>query len=268
MSHFGKLFRSAKPVIGVIHLPPLPGFRGSPGLAGVIEKALADLRALEQGGVDGVLVENEHDRPHEVEASRATLAAMTRVARDVVMAAQHVTVGVEILLNDPGASLAAAAMAGARFIRTDYFVDRMTRPEYGGEMRIDPEALMTLRRRIGADEVRIFADVQVKYARMIEPRPIEESAALARQHLADAIVITGDATGMAPSPEDLTRVRKGALASPILIGSGLTAANAPRLWPLTDGAIVGSSLKEGEFVDRSRVAELVGIIRALDPATR
>jgi membrane complex biogenesis BtpA family protein len=268
MSHLEALFRSARPVIGVIHLPPLPGFEGSPGLAGVIDKALADLHALEQGGADGVLVENEHDRPHEVEASRATLAAMTRVARDVVMAARRVSVGVQILLNDPAASLAAAAMAGARFIRTDYFVDRMTRPEYGGEMRIDSKALMTLRRRIGAEQVRIFADVQVKYARMIEPKPIEESAARARDHLADAIVVTGDATGMAPSPQDLTRVRRGALDCPVLIGSGLTAANAARLLPLADGAIVGSSLKEGELVDRSRVAELVAIVRALEQPSR
>src|SRR6185369_11950734 len=123
------------PIIGVIHLPPLPGFAGSPGIDGVLEKALADQRALETGGADGVLVENEEDHPHEVMAGPATVAHMTRVTSALVARAS-VPVGVEILLNDPEASVAAAAAAGARFIRTDYFVDRMEFPEYG-EMRID-----------------------------------------------------------------------------------------------------------------------------------
>src|SRR5262249_3505064 len=151
----------------VIHLPPLPGFAGSPGIDAVLEKALADQRTLESGGVDAVLVENEEDHPHEVTAGAATIAHMTRVATSLVAHATQ-PVGVEILLNDPEASVAVAAASGAALIRTDYFVDRMERTGYG-EMRIDPAGVIACRRRLGADRVLVLADIQVKYARMLEP---------------------------------------------------------------------------------------------------
>src|SRR3954449_4615077 len=169
MSRFQERFRAATPLIGVIHLPALPGYPGSPGLAAVVAHALAELATYRVGGLDGVLVENEHDQPHRVEAGRETIAGMTTVTRELVRAAGSLPVGVEILLNDPEASLAVALAAGADFIRTDYFVDEMTRAEYGA-MRIDPHGLMAYRRRIGAERVLVLADVQVKYATMVAPR--------------------------------------------------------------------------------------------------
>jgi uncharacterized protein len=257
---FADLFRSAKPIIGVIHLPPLPGFAGSPGVDGLLEKALADQRALEAGGVDAVLVENEEDHPHEIEASPSTIAHMTRVTSALVSRAS-VPVGVEILLNDPNASIAVAAASGARFIRTDYFVDRMERPEYG-EMRIDPAAVLALRRRLQAEQILVFADVQVKYARMLEPRPLARSAALARDRGADAVVVTGSATGQAPDINGLREASAGASGCPVLIGSGLDVEHAALLVAAA-GAIVGTSLKTGDRVDVAKVRALVAAARKI-----
>jgi len=107
----------------MIHVPVLPGYPDSRGIDYAIQHAVADLRVLEDGGVDGVLVENEFDRPHRITAAPETVAAMTRVTRAVVQESENAVVGCEILLNDPQASLAVARMAGARFIRTDYFAD-------------------------------------------------------------------------------------------------------------------------------------------------
>ena len=183
-----------KPVIGVIHLPPLPGYPGSPGLEGVIAHALADLATYRVGALDGVLVENEHDQPHRIEAGRETIAVMTAVTRELVAASRTLPVGIEILLNDPEASLAVALAAGASFVRTDYFVDEMTRPEYGA-MRIAPEAVIAYRAAIGADGVLVLADIQVKYAEMVRPRPLAESARIAREAGADGIVVSGTRTG-------------------------------------------------------------------------
>jgi membrane complex biogenesis BtpA family protein len=263
---FVELFRSARPIIGVIHLPPLPGFAGSPGIDGVLEKALADQRALETGGADGVLVENEEDHPHEVMAGPATVANMTRVTSALVARAS-VPVGVEILLNDPEASVAVAAAAGARFIRTDYFVDRMERPEYG-EMRIDPGAVLALRRRLGADHILVLADIQVKYARMLQPRPLAESAAMARDSGADALVVTGSATGRAPAREEIQDARRGAPDRPVLVGSGLDSQNADDLLAVAGGAIVGTSLKTGDHIDVAKIQGLVRVARAVVPARR
>jgi membrane complex biogenesis BtpA family protein len=257
MSRFRDLFPSPKPLIGVIHLPPLPGYKESPGIEDVVAKALSDLESLESGPVEGALVENEEDRPHRVEAARETIAAMTRVTHELVLHARRCRIGVEILLNDPEASLAVARMAGARFIRTDYFVDPMARPEQGGEMRIDPDGLMAYRRRIGASEVLVFADVQVKYARMLVERSLSESARLAREKGADAIVVTGTVTGEPPALADLEEAKRGALDVPVLVGSGFDAENAEALLSIADGAIVGTSLKRGNSVDPEKVKELL-----------
>src|SRR3989304_4388756 len=96
---------------------------------------------------------------------------------------------------------AAGAMAGASFIRTDYFVDPMERPEHGGPMRIDPEGLLRYRRSLDADSILILADVQVKYARMLVNRSLAASARPAREAGADAVVVPGHATGEHPSAE-------------------------------------------------------------------
>ncbi len=261
MERFNRLFPGSKPIIGVIHLPPLPGYPGSPGIEAVVAKALRDLGALEAGGVDGVLVENEEDKPHRVEAAPETVAAMTRVTAELVRAARKMPMGVEILLNDLGASIAVARMAGAAFVRTDYFVDEMERPEHGGAMKIDPVGLLAHRERLGAGHVLILADIQVKYARMIAPRPLRESARLAREHRADAIVVTGHVTGDPPRIDEIAEAKMGALDCPVLVGSGLDPANAAALLAVADGAIVGTSLKKGSRVDRDLVLALVTAAR-------
>lgn len=259
MSRFRKRFGKGKLIIGMIHLPPLPDYPQSPGIEAIVEHALADLATLEAGGVRGVLVENEHDRPHRVAATAETIAAMSTVTDALVRARTCANIGCAILLNDPRASLTVAERAGAAFIRTDYFVDRMMRPEFG-EFDIDPDGLLEFRADIGAEGVLLLADIQVKYATMIEPRPISESAALAAEKGADAIVVTGDASGDAPSIEHL---REAAGHLPLLIGSGLTPANARRLLPECDGAIVGTSIMVDGRVD---AAALASLIACLEPA--
>ena len=256
----------AKPIIGVIHLPPLPGYAASPGIAAVVAKALRDLEALEQGGVDGVLVENEEDRPHRVEAAAETVAAMTRVTCELVRAARRAKIGVEILLNDPCASIAVAHVSVATFVRTDYFVDPMERAEYGGPMKIDPVGLLAHRERLRAQDVLILADIQVKYARMTVDRSLTESARLAREHGADAIVVTGSVTGDPPRLKDIADAKAGAGDCPILVGSGLDAGNARSLLTLADGAIVGTSLKTGDHVDLEKVREMMAVVRGDRPA--
>lgn len=263
MSRFNEMLPGWKPVIGVIHLPPFPGYPGSPGLAGMVDKALRDFAALEGGGADGALIENEEDRPHRVEAGRETIAVMTRVARELVIASRTAVVGVEILLNDPRASLAVASASGARFIRTDYFVDRMTRPEYGGEMAIDPVGLIEYRRQIGAEHVLILADIQVKYATMLEPRPLAESARTAEAHGADAVVVSGALTGDAPAMADILDARRGVSECPIVIGSGLDVRNVATLLAAADAALVGTSIKHGSVIDEGKVRALVGSARRI-----
>ncbi|MBT6205855.1 MAG: BtpA/SgcQ family protein [Alphaproteobacteria bacterium] len=265
MSTYRNHFPAARAIIGVIHLPALPGYPGSPGLTACIDKALADLEALEAGGADGVLVENEYDRPHTLLAARETIACMTRITSEVVAAARQCVVGIEILINDPEASLGVAQAAGASFIRTDYFTDPMFREEYGGAMRIDAPGLLAYRERIGADEVMIMADIQVKYARLMVERSLASSAQIAFEAGADAVIVSGDATGDPARVPDLALAKSGAGDRPVLIGSGLDAANATDLLAPCDGAVVGTSLKTGEMIDADRVSAIVAAAWSFKP---
>jgi membrane complex biogenesis BtpA family protein len=255
-SRVERAFGASSPLIGVVHLPPLPGYPGSPGMAALIEHALADLEAFERGGLHGVLVENEHDRPHRVEAARETIAAIAVITHELVRASRRIAVGVEILLNDPEASLAAAVAAGAAFIRTDYFSDAMMRPEYG-PMRIAPDELLAYRASLGASSVLVLADIQVKYAQLLEACSLRESAVRAREAGADGIVVSGTRTGEPPSVDELADARAGADGIPVLVGSGLDPQNAGELLRVADGAIVGTSLLRDGHADLAAVAELV-----------
>ena len=258
MSRFHDRFGSGKIIIGMIHLPPLPGYPKSPGIENIVQHAVADLATLEEGGVHGALIENEHDRPHRISANRETVAAVTRITRAAVQESANTAIGCEILLNDPRSSLACARMAGADFIRTDYFVDRMIRPQYG-EFNIDPDGLMQYRQALDADNVLVLADIQVKYAQMIEPRPLADSAQLAVQKGADAIVVSGATSGDAPTVDNLLQARHGA---PVLVGSGLTPDNAAELLSVCDGAIVGTSIMVDGKVDPDALELLMAEVPA------
>ena len=263
---FRDLFRQSKPLIAVCHLPPLPDYPHSPGIDAIRAHALADLALLERAGFDGILLENEHDRPHRVTAEPATVEAMHHLTAEAAMAARNVLVGCEILLNDPHASMAVCHGAGGRFIRTDYFVDRMMRPEYG-EFDVNPDALIAFRREIKAQDVLILADIQVKYATMLDKRSLQESARLAALHHADAVVVTGRETGDAPSIGQLREARAGIAGSgrqvPVLIGSGLDADNAEELLAECDGAIVGTALMTGGRMDPAKLESLLEAVRAV-----
>lgn len=262
MSRFHALFPKPRPIIGMIALPPMPGYPTFTSVDALVEVALADLAHLEAGGVDGVLVENDFDQPHLLQCGSEVHAAMTRVTREVVAHAQ-VPVGVEVLLDDWRASLAIAAATGARFIRMDFFVDRvMTKC---GPFEPNPAAVLEYRQRIRAEHVQLFADLQVKYSTPIGgPKPISQSAREAEAAGADAVIVTSHETGIGPTTTDLRDARATALA--ILIGSGLTVDNASALLPLADGAIVGTSLRSGraahDRVVREQVVRLVQAARS------
>jgi membrane complex biogenesis BtpA family protein len=239
---------SARAVFGMIHLPPLPGAPLFTSLDEVIAAALADARAIRDGGCDGFAIENYGDRPFtrgRVEAE--TVAAMTRVIAEVVREVR-LPFGVNVLRNDAQSALAIAAATGAAFIR----VNVHTGAAVTDQGIIEGDAYATLRKRAAlAPEVLIFADYLVKHA-----TPMGEVSAkdLRLRGLADALIVTGAETGAAADPSRLHSLREQ-VDAPLLLGSGLTAENAAT-FPDADGAIVGTSLKRDGVVE-------VGLVRAV-----
>lgn len=259
MSRFFKIFKNPKPIIGMIHLPPLLGFAGCPGIKAIIEKALSDLVVLEGGGIDGVLIENEDDHPHTITASAGVIDYFVRTAKRVVKKAK-VPVGIEVLLNDPKASLKIAKSSGAAFIRTDYFVDEMMREGYG-EMEIDPKGLIDFRKKIGAENIAIFTDIQVKFAKMLGEKDIVDSAKEAIAYQSDAVIVTGKFTGEQPNIENLKRVKMAVDKFPVLVGSGFNKENARMLLECADGVIVGTAIIQDKRVAQNKVNQLMEVVR-------
>lgn len=260
MSRFEALFSRSKPLIGMVALTPSPGYPSFTTIDAMVGCALADLEALESGGVDAVLVENDFDQPHTLIAGAEVIASMTRVTREVVRQAR-VPVGVEVLLNDWRASLSVAAAAGARFIRLDFFVDRVRSKL--GVIEPEPTAILDYRTQIKADDILIFADLQVKYSTPVDgPKPIGQSAREAAAAGADAVIVTGSETGIGPSVADLRAARSGGV--PVLIGSGLSPSNVAELAPEADGFIVGTSLRSGRTAaDRVVADQVKGLVDRL-----
>jgi membrane complex biogenesis BtpA family protein len=260
------LFGTPKYVIGMVHLLPLPGSpRWNAGMCEVLERAVADAKALEGGGIDGLIVENFGDAPFckgRVEAH--TVAAMT-LALEAIRDAVRIPVGVNVLRNDSRSAMAIASVIGANFIRVNVHVGAMVTDQ--GIVEGNAQDTMRYRRELGAD-VKVLADVMVKHAAPLGDQPIEQVARdTAYRGLADAIIVTGSGTGEPANMEDLARIREAVPDVPVLVGSGVREGNVAELLSLADGVIVGTSLKEGGItanpVDKDRAASFIAAVREL-----
>lgn len=260
----GDIFPVRLPIIAPIVLLPLPGSpRYGGAMAAVIDRAITDLQALESCGVDGISLENMGDAPFfTTEAPPETVASYAAVAA-AVQRNTALPFGVNVLRNCSRASLAVAHACGGRFIRVNVLTEAYVTDQ--GVIEGTAAELMRVRRLIAAEQVAVWADIQVKHAAPLLVRSIEEAALDAVERgLADALIVTGSRTGSAASPDDVRRVRS---VGPTLIGSGLTAENAPTLLPHVDGAIVATTFRQGgdlyNPVDTARVERFMDVVRRL-----
>lgn len=258
------LWPETVPVIGMVHLLPLPGApRWGGAMGAVIERALADAEALVEAGFRGLMVENYADVPFfggRVPAE--TITAMTTVAGLIVEDAD-VPVGVNVLRNDAYAALSIAAAVGARFIRVNVHTGSM----FTDQGLIEGRAAETLRLResLRAD-VAILADVHVKHAVPPAGAKIGASASDAwHRGLADGLIVSGVGTGSETDPSELEGVRVAVPEAPLFVGSGVRADTAGTYLRSADGLIVGSAVmrdgRAGAGVDPERaqaVMEAVG----------
>ncbi|HAX25945.1 MAG TPA: phosphorybosylanthranilate isomerase [Chloroflexi bacterium] len=229
-------------LIGVVHLPPLPGSpRSHQGLDECLAWARRDARALLEGGADGVIIENFHDVPFFSDSVPSiTVAAMTAICREL-RADIPVEIGVNVLRNDASAALAIAVASGADFIRVNVHSGAMLTDQ--GIITGRAAETLRLRRALNAEHIRIFADVLVKHAVPLGSQSMERAVADAVERgLADAVIVTGTATGSAALPEDVRRA-VAATSAPIYVGSGISDANVTDYVPPAAGVIVGSWLK-------------------------
>lgn len=249
-------------VIGMVHLRAL---RGSPGFEGdaqkVMDAALRDAEALAGGGIDAIMLENFGDAPfYPARVPAHVVAEMTAVACRIKERVKR-PLGINVLRNDGLSALAVAAASGASFIRVNVLCGARVADQ--GILAGIAHDLLRERVSLGAQHVKILADVDVKHSAPLAHRPIEDEVEdTIHRGRADAVIVSGSGTGKATAVEKVACVKQAAGNTPVLVGSGIAAETVAEYLPIADGFIVGTSLKDDEGnVDAMRVKELMRMVR-------
>jgi membrane complex biogenesis BtpA family protein len=231
-------------IIGMVHCLPLPG---TPNYAGDMEmlsnQAVSDAITLEKAGVDAIIVENMGDTPFSITMDIAQSTALAAVAA-LVKRSVSIPVGIDAAMNDYKTAISVAQAIGGDFIRIPVFVDLV---HYSGCGVINPcsRDAMYYKKQLGAESIKIFADIQVKHTTMMMQNvTIEDSAKAAEDCGADALIVTGSRIGDETPIEMIERVKK-VVKIPVIAGSGVNPSNIKQQMQIADGAVVGSSLKKG-----------------------
>lgn len=264
------LFGRHRALVGMVHVGALPGTpRSERSLDALVAAAAAEAEALHEAGFDALIVENMHDLPYlrrsvgpEIVASMSLLVRAIRETTDL-------PIGVQILAGANRAALAVAHAAGAGFIRAEGFAYASVADE-GLLEEADAGPLLRYRRQIGADAVRIIADVHKKHSAhaITADVPLEEQVGTAEFMGADGVVVSGRATGEAVDESHLATA-SGTGSLPVVVGSGTGVDTVAPLLRLADAVIVGSAVKSGGHwsnpVDPERARTLVERARDAHP---
>lgn len=271
MNRLETIFANPKPVIGMVHLRPLPG---SPlydptgmGMSRILQIARDEARMLEDAGVDGVQVENMWDIPYlpgrsiGPETVAALAVGVYEVARSV-----SVPTGAECHMNGAEQALAAAVAGGAKWVRVFEWCNAFI--SQSGYIEAAGGKVSRLRKALQADGIACLCDVNVKHGShyIIHDRSVEEQAMDVEAQDGDAVIVTGFDTGTPPTVERIDSCKKS-VGLPILLGSGTTRENVAELLRHADGAIVGSYFKrDGRWknpVDAERTRAFMRAVEAL-----
>jgi uncharacterized protein len=255
-----------KVVIGMVHLLPLPGtpFYQEGTMEQTLEKAAADATALYQGGADGCLVQTvDRVYPAGDEADYARVAAMATIVKAVCDATgPEFQVGVQIMVNALKASVAVAKVCGGSFLRCTALVGAT--PSAGGMVEANPHDFLTYRNGIGAQHVKLIAEVNSMHFRWMGDRPTADIARMAARVGAAAVEV---AHADAATNARLVRDIKQAMPHlPVILGGHTTHENVARRLAEADGVFVGSCLKSDRWdgrVDVERVRAYVDIVASL-----
>lgn len=261
------LFKNNKPIVGMIHVDPLPGTpRSASNLSDIIAKARTEALTYKKAGIDMLAIENMHDVPYlKQEVGPEIVAAMAVIGYEVKNTTS-LPCGVQILAGANIEALAVAQAAGLDFVRVEGFVFAHVADE--GITDGCAGKILRYRRQIGADDILVLTDVKKKHSShaLTADVDIAETARAAEFFLSDGVIVTGQATGIETDLAELQQVKE-AVNIPVLVGSGITLENVDRYLTIADALIVGSYFKQDghwtQEVDFDRVKTFMDKVNSL-----
>ena len=258
------VFGVRRTLIGVIHVGALPGTPASrKSVAEIAEDAVREARVYAAAGFHGLAIENTHDRPYLKSSVGPEIGTAMAVVGCEVRRAVSLPLGIQVLA---GANLWAVAVAhacGANFVRVEGFVFAHVADE--GVIESSAGTLLRYRRAIGADNVRVFADIKKKHSAHAITADVDivETAKAAEFFQADGVIVSGVSTGEPADAGEVTAV-SGAVSIATLIGSGITPENIGR-YASADAFIVGSSVKQdGQWANPLEEKRVAAVVRAFE----
>lgn len=270
MNWMRDVFAAEKPIVAMCHLKPLPGdpdYDADAGVEGVIEAARRDLRALQNGGVDGVMFSNEASLPYLTKVEPITTATMARVVGEL---RSQITVpfGVNVLW-DATATVDLAVATGARFVREVFS------GAYASDFGVwNTNAGRTVRHRrsVGGQDVRLLYNIVPEAAVYLNDRDVASVATSTVFNCQpDGLCVSGLTAGADTSADTLRAVKAAVPGTPVFANTGVRVDTVAAQLEVADGAIVGTAFKRDGYiwneVDEARVAALMTAARALgEPA--
>ena len=266
MTWLGDVFGVHKPIIGMCHFSALPGdpdYDDSTGLAAVVERARADLRALQDGGIDAVMFSNEFSLPYLTKVEPITSISMARIIAELYPDIE-VPFGVNVLW-DGVASIELAKATDARFVReifTGVYASDF------GLWNTDVGAAARHRRALDAQDVRLLMNIVPEGARYLAGRDVADIArSTVFNAKPDALCVSGLTAGAATDTQVLALVKQAVGDTPVFVNTGVNPGNVREQLAIADGAVVGTYFKvDGVFentTDAARTAELMQVVADL-----
>lgn len=236
------MFGVSRALIGVVHVQALPGTPANDrDVSAIVGLAVEEARIYRDAGFHGILIENTHDRPYLKSSVGPEIAATLSVVGSEIRRTVELPLGVQVLAGANESALAVALACGAAFVRVEGFVFAHVADE--GLIESSAGRLLRYRRTIGADHIRVFADIKKKHSAHTITADVDivETAKAAEFFSVDGVIVSGMATGEAASPAEVASVA-AAVSVPTLVGSGISATNIGA-FAGADAFIVGSSIK-------------------------
>lgn len=260
MNWIKELFQTEKPIIAMCHLKALPGdpaYDPGQGLEWLVEMARADLRALQDGGVDAIMFSNEASLPYLTKVEPITTACMARVIAEL-RPDIHIPFGVNVLW-DPIASIDLAVATGGQFVREIF--SGVYASDYG-LWNTNCGEIIRHQYAVHARHVKLFFNIMPESALYLANRPLTDIAkSTVFVSNPDALCVSGLTAGAETPFQSLQEVKGVVPETPVFANTGVRVSNVAQMLSVSDGAIVGTTFKREGYiwneVDVNRVREFM-----------